>query len=387
MNCLRVQGLAAAIGAAMLVASCGSTNESGGGGSAGSGGSRAPAIDAPDALGAFAVGHTMFTGVDAARDDRELPVNVWYPVDEADAATEPRTEYPLTGPFTLASEVAVNDLPVSSAGPLALLVFSHGYGGINTQSTRLMETLASHGFIVASPSHTGNTAFDSSDDMPHEKRVPDVSFVIDSMVERSNAAGDAFEGRLDESQIGVLGHSFGGQTAMGMLAGFAGADPDPRVKAIGVIAGGVGSGNFTDEELASVTAPTLLLVGTLDPGAFENHNYAFTHMPNAEGLFKVEITDANHTHFANVCEIGNYLLDDLELAQDSWPGLGAQGLIQPYNDTCTDDVFPIAEAIRLQNLYMVAHFKRYLLGETGYDYYLSAAYADTNEPAISFVAQ
>ena len=36
---------------------------------------------------------------------------------------------------------------------------------------------------------------------------------------------------------------------------------------------------------------------------------------------------------------------------------------------------------------MLAHFKRYLLGETGYDYYLSAAYADTNEPAISFVAQ
>ncbi len=384
MSYLSSKRLVAGFATAILVGSCGSTDS---GGAGGSGGTPGPTVDAPDALGSFAVGHTMFTGIDAARDDRELIVNVWYPVDEADAATEPRAEYPLTGPFTLASDVAVDGLPVSSAGPLALLVFSHGFGGINTQSTQLMETLASHGFVVASPAHTGNTALDQSDDMPAEKRVPDVSFVIDTMFERSNAAGDAFEGRIDESKVGVLGHSYGGQTAMGMVAGWAGAGPDPRVKAIGVIAGGVGEGNFSDEAFASVTAPTVLLVGTLDPGAFENHRYAFEHMPNAEGLFKVEVTDANHTHFANVCDIGNYLIDDLGLEQDAWPGLGAEALIQPYNDTCTDDVFPIAEAHRLQNLYMVAHFKRYLLGETGYDFYLSSEYSDANEPAVSFVAQ
>ena len=38
----------------------------------------------------------------------------------------------------------------------SLLVFSHGYRAINTQSTDLMEALASHGFVVASPEHTGN---------------------------------------------------------------------------------------------------------------------------------------------------------------------------------------------------------------------------------------
>ncbi|MBW1830592.1 MAG: hypothetical protein DRH23_11530 [Deltaproteobacteria bacterium] len=378
MSYLSSKRWVAVFATAILVGSCGSTQSSGTPGSM---------VDAPDTLGAFAVGHTMFTATDAARDDRELIVNVWYPVDDADAATEPRTEYPLAGTFTLASDVAVDGLPVSSSGPLAFLVFSHGLGGINTQSTQLMEALASHGFIVASPAHTGNTALDTSDDMPAEKRVPDVSFVIDTMFERSNTPGDAFEGRIDESEVGVLGHSFGGQTAMGMVAGWAGAGPDPRVKAIGVIAGGVGEGNFSDEAFASVAAPTVLLVGTLDPGAFENHNYAFTHMPNAEGLFKIEITGANHTHFANVCDIGNYLIDNLGIEQDAWPGLGAEALIQPYNDTCTDDVFPIAEAHRLQNLYMVAHFRRYLLGETGYDFYLSSEYSDANEPTVSFVAQ
>lgn len=363
---------------ALLAGSC-----SGDGGSTGT----AASVDAPDALGAFRVGHTMFTLVDDAREGRELMVNVWYPVDEADAQDGPLTEYPLQSVFTLASEVAVDDLPVSSEGPLAFLVFSHGFGGINTQSTQLMEALASHGFVVASPEHTGNTALDGSDESPAEKRVPDVSAVIDEMFARSNTAGDAFEGRIDEFKVGVLGHSFGGSTALGMVAGWAGADPDPRVKAIGVIAGGVGASNFSEEALAAVTEPTILFVGTLDPNALENHDYAFEHMPNAEPLFKVEVTGANHTHFANVCAIGNLLLDQLMIPQETWPTVGAGALIQPYNDTCTDEVFPIAEAHRLQNLYMVAHFKRHLLEQTGYDRFLSASYATANEPAITFVTK
>ncbi len=369
----------AILGLVSLVASC---NGDGSGTS-----STAASVDAPDALGAYAVGHTTFMLVDDARDGRELIVNVWYPVDAADAATGPLTEYPLQSVFTLASEVAVDDLSVSSEGPLAFLVFSHGFGGINTQSTQLMEALASHGFIVASPEHTGNTALDGSDESPAEKRVPDVSAVIDEMFARSNTAGDAFEGRIDESKVGVLGHSFGGTTAMGMVAGWAGADADPRVKAIGVIAGGVGASSFGDGALAAVTEPTILFVGTLDPNALENHNYAFDRMPNAEPLFKVEVTGANHTHFANVCAIGNLLIDELMFPQDSWATFGAEALIQPYNDTCTDDVFPIAEAHRLQNLYMVAHFKRYLLEQTGYDRFLSASYAADNEPAITFEAK
>jgi predicted dienelactone hydrolase len=372
MRGVKIGGLAVLAVAAMSAVSCG--------------GDGAGTVEAPDELGSYAVGHTVFTVVDAERDDRELRVDVWYPVDPEDAAEGPFSEYTLQGPFKLSSEVAVDDLPVSAAGPLALLIFSHGFGGINTQSTQLMEALASHGFIVASPEHTGNTAVDSSDDMPAEKRVPDVSVVIDRMFARARTPGDPFEGRIDESEIGVLGHSFGGATALGTVAGFAGAEPDPRVKAIGVIAGGVGSDSFGEDVLATVTVPTILLVGTLDTNAVANHDYAFDHMPNAEALFKVEIIGANHTHFANVCDIGNFLLD-LGLSQDEWPSVGAEALVQPYNDTCTEEAFPISEAHRLENLYMVAHFKRYLLGQRGYDRFLSSDYADDHEPAVSFVAK
>ena len=387
MGSLRNTKLVALLTLAMWVASCGSSDGGGGGEGGTRGGEGGSAgVDAPDALGAYAVGHTIFMAVDAARDDRELLVNVWYPVDAADAVTEPLTEYPLQGGFTLPSEVAVDDLPVSSEKARAFLVFSHGFGGINTQSTQLMEALASHGFVIASPEHTGNTALDSSDPNPAEKRVPDVSFIIDTLFDRSNTPGDPFEGRIDESKIGVLGHSFGGGTAMGMVAGWAGADADPRVKAIGVIAGVVGSNNFSEDVLSTVTEPTILFVGTLDTNMLANHKYVFENMPNAEALFKVEVTGANHTHFANICDIGNRLIS-LGITKDLWPTIGAQALLQPYNDTCTEDVFPIAEAHRLQNLYMVAHFKRFLLDQTGYDQFLSAAYADENETEVSFEAK
>jgi predicted dienelactone hydrolase len=387
--CLAFAVLGSACSGESSDAAAGSGGDPGIGGTAGEGGgagSDQVTGLVPDELGAFSIGYTMFTPVDATRDDRPLPVSVWYPVDEADAATEPLTEYPLQSGFTLASEVAVDDLPASSAGPFPLLVFSHGFGGINTQSTKLMEALASHGFVVASVEHSGNTALDQSDPTPAENRVPDVSFVIDRMLERANDDADLLADRIDGSKVGVLGHSFGGSTAMGTVAGWAGADPDPRVSVIGVIAGGVGTRSFTEQVLASVTAPTMLLVGTLDPNAMENHREAFALMSNAEALFKVEVTGANHTHFANVCDIGNALID-IGIGQDAWTQLGAAALIQPYNETCTDEVFPIAEATRLQSLYMVAHFKRYLIGMTEYDAYLDPMYAEENEPAVVFEAK
>ena len=67
-----------------------------------------------------------------------------------------------------------------------------------------------------------------------------------------------------------------------------------------------------------------------------------------------------------------------------WDLIGAGDLTQPYLDTCTGDAFPIAEVIRLQNLYVVAFFKRHLQGLTEYEPYLTVSYAQDNEPHVAF---
>ena len=350
---------------------------------------------APDQLGPFDVGHTAFTATDAARADRALPVDLWYPADPGAGQGATVTSYPLAAGVGLDSEVAHEDIPATSQTGLGLLVFSHGYGSINTQSVRLMEALASHGFVIASPEHIGNSQGSPDDDFDTAaaNRVPDVSFVIDHVLARGRDSADPLHGRLDESSIGVIGHSFGGMTAVGMKAGWAGAAPDPRVAAIAPMSAVIDgelqqddrpspNAGFSAEQLALVEVPVMLIGGTADENVpIANNQIAFEQLTAAPRVYKMDIIGATHTHFANVCDIGNMLIDS-GLTQDMWPALGAEDLVEPYNAACAEEAFPIAEATRLTHLYAVAFFRRHLRGEKGYDNYLGARYA-SGEAAVS----
>ncbi len=351
---------------------------------------------APDEQGPFDVGHVAFTATDAERDDRALPIDLWYPVDPGEGNDAPITSYPLAAGVGLDSEVARENAPATGETGLNLLVFSHGYGGISTQSVKLMEALASHGFVVASPEHIGNSQAAPGDDFDTAagNRVPDVSFVIDTVFESNRDAEDPLYGRLDEAQVGVIGHSFGGMTAIGVKAGWAGAVPDPRVAAIAPISAVIdgdlqsddrsgSNAGFSPEQLARVEVPAMLIGGTADTSVpIANNQIAFEEMTQAPAVYKVDIIGANHTHFANVCDIGNMLID-MGMTEDKWPGLGAGALVAPYNATCTEEAFPIDEATRLTNLYAVAFFRRHLRGEEEYADYLDEAYAET-EAAVDF---
>ena len=144
-------------------------------------------------------------------------------------------------------------------------------------------------------------------------------------------------------------------TTVGMAAGWAGAPADPRVTAIApisaVIQGDLQSADrsgdntgFSAEQLNSISIPTLLLGGTEDEAVpIENNDIAFAALNSAPVVYQADIIGANHTHFANVCIIGDLLID-LGFSTEAWPGLGAGALLEPYEKTCTGDAFPFSSA-------------------------------------------
>jgi predicted dienelactone hydrolase len=318
---------------------------------------------------------------------RPLPLEVWYPIDPP-AAVGPFTAYALASVFTLASDRAHEDAAVSVTGMRPLVVFSHGSGGIAVQSVHLMEQLASHGFVVVAPTHTGNAQTDDDAGIPSVSlaqalldRVPDVSFVIDHMLARAATPSDPFFGSIDPLKIGVAGHSLGGFTALAVKSGYQSIPADARVAAIMPIA--PAASPITDAELGTITVPTLFMTGTVDPLLADEIRAAGL-IQSSPANYRADVIGATHTHFANICDIANVLLS-LGFPPSTWPALGAGALVAPYNDTCIPPAFSIEEATRLQSLYATAFFRRHLLGETSYAPFLTTPYAVANEPDIDFV--
>jgi predicted dienelactone hydrolase len=349
----------------------------------------------PGTTGPWAVGHTRFDAVDPDRGDRTLAVELWYPVDPEAAVGEP-TFYELLSffglSFGLTSDVAVDGPPATEL-LRPLILFSHGSGGINVQSISLMETLASHGFVVASPNHTGNSTFDEEGDVPYEDpatdRPKDLSFLIDLLLERSFDSGDPLYLAINPLAIGVTGHSFGGFTALAMAAGYDESDfgpvpPDRRVGAIMPVS--PTSSLLSDKELRSIRVPTFFLGGTADTAVPLDPNTTRPfELVKSKHLFRADIVGATHTHFANICDIAQVLID-IGIPPGTWPAIGAEALVEPYEQTCLPPAFPLAEAVRIQNLYTVAFFRRHLLFDLRYEAFLTIDYADANEPDVEFFA-
>lgn len=140
-----------------------------------------PPFALPAPTGPHAIGTTSWTLTDPARAEpfapgarRQVKVEAWYP---AAAATTTRAPYLREGieearafaalvraaPASydavadVATNAAVDAAPINGA-PLPLLLFSHGYGGVASAHTALLEDLASHGYVVLSVVHPYESA-------------------------------------------------------------------------------------------------------------------------------------------------------------------------------------------------------------------------------------
>jgi len=169
-----------------------------------------------------------------------LIAEVWYPAAAAhagadlDAAT--RDRYTLLPGVPPAWQAAVRDA-AAAEGTFPLVIFSHGFAGHRRQSTFFTTHLASHGYVVASVDHAGNTFVELMANRDrsrsrHEiwtssmgERPGDVRFLIDEA-----AAGRLGAPAVDARRVGMTGHSFGGWTSFKVVV------DEPRIAAVVALA-------------------------------------------------------------------------------------------------------------------------------------------------------
>lgn len=341
--------------------------------------------EGPEKPGPFPVGVTTIRMQDDSRTDpllnapRPLLVEVWYPAAESARNAPPAkfTDFFLGGKdvqmntiLTLAfrfnitemdrrfKTLAVRDADIAE-GKFPLLVFSHGNGGMRSQSTFWCDHMASHGYIVVAPDHTRNACATSFNGkvIPYDNagrpqaaldRPKDVSFLIDQF-ERLNTDGTSkFNGHVDAENIGVAGHSFGGFTAMAAQA------QDPRVDAIAPMAGVVPEG------VTSSHIPLLLFVATEDDTINEKGNAgarAFFDATKAP-KYLVEFRDGGH-----------YTFSDMEQINPNWgDGAGEGKRItngEPLKYVSMD------KAHALTNGYSTAFFDKFLKHDSAQEGYLA----------------
>jgi predicted dienelactone hydrolase len=262
----------------------------------------------PSKHGPYAVGFTRrtFTKLsETTGEPRALDTSIWYPADAAAGS---------------AGGAVLQDAPVVRR-KLPLVVFSHGSCGFPGQSPFLTETLASWGFVVAAPPHPGNTTFelatcDADEADSFANRVADVRFVIDRLLAAPAPAEPLLAHRIDRRRIGVIGHSFGGQTALRVLAA------DRRVRA------GVGLAPASIAGLGlRIARPAMVMTGETDSITPFDQDARESYQQLRGRRLLIELLDAGHCAFTIAClpefcgvgcEPGALSLEDSHTATLRW---------------------------------------------------------------------
>lgn len=268
----------------------------------------------PFVRGRFPVGVRTVQAQDAAR-ARPFTCEIWYPAaaQHVGQDIEFGTQDSFTAPTGDAPQrqTAVRDA-AAQPGTYPLIIYSHPSGGHRRAATFLCTHLSSHGYVVAALDHSEVVAAElarKASETEEEKlarwealmasRVPDIRFLLDQMLD--GAAWDAEEAKLDPSRIGIVGHSFGGWTAL--------AAPDSETRLHAVVALAPGGSSQPRPGILPVKlkfdwgrdVPTLYLVAENDASLPLAGMYdIFERTPATKQL--VVLRRADHMHFMDKVE-------------------------------------------------------------------------------------
>ena len=139
-------------------------------------------------------------------------VDVWYPA--RDTGSGPVEYY--GSPMWVVDGEGYRDATPDCTEPRPVMVHSHGSSSTRWELFPLTEFMATHGWLVVAPDHTGNTYYSTGTPWRTllERRPRDIQYTFDWLVRQSNDPVNPLFGCVDESDGYVVsGYSFGGYTA------------------------------------------------------------------------------------------------------------------------------------------------------------------------------
>ena len=220
----------------------------------------------------YSTGHTTITFTDPARNNRQVPTEIYYPALS-------------TG----------DDVPVATTGgKFPVISFGHGFLMSWDAYENIWNMLVPSGYIVALPKTEG-TASPS-----HAAFAADLAFVIHSVTALSNNNVSIFYDRVDTMSC-LMGHSMGGGAAL--LA----AANNNQIKATATLAPAETNPSAIQAS-GSVSAPSLVIAGGNDcvTPISTNQQPMYENLSSPCKIF-LEINGASHCQMADnnfICSIG-----------------------------------------------------------------------------------
>jgi predicted dienelactone hydrolase len=219
-----------------------------------------------------------------------------------------------------------------------LVVYSHHSGGHRRAASYLCSHLASHGYVVAALDHSEVVASELALDpalTPEERiaraketwvpaRVPDIRFLIDHTLETTTADGD---------RVGIVGHSFGGWTAL------AAPDDESRIRSVVALAP-AGSEPAPPGTIPATLrfrwardVPTLYLVAADDASLpLEGMYQLYERTPATKRM--VILHRADHLHFVDDAE---RMHEEFRAMSLTGPATQIQQRMRPITELCSGE--------------------------------------------------
>jgi predicted dienelactone hydrolase len=297
----------------------------------------------PPPDGCHQIGTTTVVFKDRSR-KRDLLVTLWYPslrgsvsapyMDKGTAAAIAE-DWDLQPDF--ADRVRTNaDLgpPLEKGGPFPLVLLEHGSDVVPATYTILAEELASHGFVVAATNHPPDSLIAVFPDgrelrakpywpengdrrtqgiaigkFAEDVLVEDVRFVLDTLQDM-NARDTFWQGHINMSKIGIVGHSMGGTTAA--IA----TKEELRISADVNLDGSTFPGMNNDVRPMELNKPLLFLATeehAADPGS-----HAREYSGSKSNTYYVVVPGADHMSFTDKRLIQSRFLRESKQNNISW---------------------------------------------------------------------